>query len=177
MAEQAGSRRRNVTACSLQESGISIEPTASLKQWPPGSWPTGDFRLENVARPVGIYAVTSDGLTIPNVRKLEGKGEITIPSVGGVTAGDATSRARRRSSMAAAVGLIAVGVALGWVGGLIGSSDISTDTTGLAVPSTTAPTTSEPTDTGSPVVGMASMDCAAFMLSHVEEYLIVAADG
>ncbi len=130
----------------------------------------GDFRLENVARPVGIYAVTSDGLTIPDVRKLEGKGEITVPSVGGVTAGDATSRARRRSSVAAAVGFIAVGVALGviWVGGLISSSDIPTDTTGLAVPSTTAPTTSEPTDTvlgelwsfdtGSPVVGMASMD-------------------
>jgi predicted ATPase len=34
----------------------------------------GEFHLDNVARPFGIFAVDSDGLTIPNVESMAGKG-------------------------------------------------------------------------------------------------------
>ena len=35
----------------------------------------GDFRLKNVSQPVAIYAVSNEGLAVPNVFSLQGKGE------------------------------------------------------------------------------------------------------
>jgi hypothetical protein len=35
----------------------------------------GRFRLKNVGRPLELYAVSADGLVVPDPRALEGKGE------------------------------------------------------------------------------------------------------
>ena len=47
-----------------------------------GVVPLGRFRLKNVGRPFELYAVTADGVVVPDPRALEGKGErfASLPS-------------------------------------------------------------------------------------------------
>ena len=67
--------------------------------------PLGRFRLKNVGRPLELYAVSADGVVVPNPGALEGKGErlsslpSNLPSRGGLLIG----RANDLSSLAGLV--------------------------------------------------------------------------
>src|SRR6266496_2686233 len=46
-----------------------------------GAVPVGRFRLKNVGRPLELFAVSADGVVVPDAAALEGKGErATLPS-------------------------------------------------------------------------------------------------
>jgi predicted ATPase/class 3 adenylate cyclase len=40
--------------------------------------PLGSFRLKNVGRPLGLFAIASDGLVVPEASALQGKGEAVV---------------------------------------------------------------------------------------------------
>jgi class 3 adenylate cyclase len=129
----------------------------------------GEFHLENVVRPFGIFAVASDGLVIPEVGKLDGKGKVAVPSVGRSEPGAPTARGRFRSSALAAIGFVVVGLSVGvvWLSGML-TGDNTTVTTTITAPTSTVAVVDDVADTtleelwsltlDSPVVGMATID-------------------
>ncbi|MDF1595202.1 MAG: adenylate/guanylate cyclase domain-containing protein [Acidimicrobiia bacterium] len=129
----------------------------------------GEFHLENVVRPFGIFAVASDGLVIPEVGKLDGKGKVAVPSVGRSGPGAPTARGLFRSSVLAAIGFVVVGLSVGvvWLSGML-TGDNTTVTTTVAASTSTVAVVDDVADTtveelwsltlDAPVVGMATMD-------------------